>query len=77
MLLQCEQQSGDVLFLPDFFGHATINLEPTVAIASEFAASESVFFGGRLRENALKSVERRQGIIEGTNKYSCLLTRLS
>ena len=55
MLLQCEQQAGDVLFLPDFFGHATINLEPTVAIASEFAASESVFlsfFGGRLRENA-------------------------
>ena len=34
--LECVQQAGDVLFVPDFWGHGTINLMPSVAVASEF-----------------------------------------
>ena len=34
--LECVQQAGDVLFVPDFWGHGTINLMASVAVASEF-----------------------------------------
>jgi hypothetical protein len=35
MLLECTQHAGDVLYLPNFWGHAVLNLEPSVAVASE------------------------------------------
>jgi len=34
-VLECEQNAGDLLYIPDFWGHAVLNLEPSVAIASE------------------------------------------
>lgn len=43
VLLQCEQRAGDVLFLPDFWGHAVLNLAPSVGLASEFATLRMQF----------------------------------
>ena len=36
VVLRCVQWPGDVLYLPDYWGHATVNLEPSVSVASEF-----------------------------------------
>jgi len=38
-LYQCEQRAGDVLVLPDLWGHLTWNVETSVGIAQEFAWS--------------------------------------
>ena len=37
----CIQHPEETIFLPNGWGHATINLEPTLAIAQEFAISGS------------------------------------
>ena len=42
-LLRCEQRAGDVLYLPDFWGHAVLNLQPSVGIATEFASPRMQF----------------------------------
>lgn len=42
-VLECVQQPGDLIFVPDFWGHATLNLEPSVAVASEFMTPRMVF----------------------------------
>lgn len=42
-ILECVQQPGDLIFVPDFWGHATLNLEPSVAVASEFMTPRMVF----------------------------------
>lgn len=34
--LTCVQDAGDLLVLPDLWGHATLNLEPSVGLAREF-----------------------------------------
>ena len=35
-LFTCEQHAGDVLVLPDLWGHLTYNLETSVGVAQEF-----------------------------------------
>ena len=35
-VFRCEQREGDMLVLPDFWGHLTINMEVSVGIAQEF-----------------------------------------
>jgi hypothetical protein len=42
-VLDCVQQPGDVIFVPDFWTHATLNLEPSVAVASEFVSPRMDF----------------------------------
>jgi len=42
-LLRCEQRAGDVLYLPDFWGHAVLNLQPSVGVATEFASPRMQF----------------------------------
>jgi JmjC domain, hydroxylase len=42
-IYECEQRPGEVLFIPDFWGHATLNLEPSVAVASEFMTPRMEF----------------------------------
>ena len=34
--LQCLQLPGDVLYIPENWGHSVINLYPSVAVAMEF-----------------------------------------
>jgi hypothetical protein len=34
--LECEQRAGDVLFLPDKWGHATLNVQTSIGLAYEF-----------------------------------------
>lgn len=41
--LECEQFPGDVVFVPDFWSHATYNLAPTVAVATEFVTPRMDF----------------------------------
>ena len=36
-LYTCDQHAGDVLVLPDLWGHLTLNLETSVGVAQEFA----------------------------------------
>jgi hypothetical protein len=36
-LLECEQLAGDVLFVPDSWGHATLNIEASIGVAYEFS----------------------------------------
>lgn len=33
---QCDQEAGDLLVLPDLWGHLTYNLETSVGLAQEF-----------------------------------------
>ena len=33
--LMCEQLPGDVLLIPELWGHATLNLQPSIGWASE------------------------------------------
>ena len=35
-MLQCRQESGDVLFVPEAWGHAVLNVGESVGVASEF-----------------------------------------
>ena len=42
-LLRCVQRPGDVLFLPDFWGHAVLNEEASVGVASEFETARMNF----------------------------------
>ena len=35
-VLQCVQRAGDVIFVPDAWGHAVVNLAPSVGFAQEF-----------------------------------------
>lgn len=32
----CDQEAGDMIYMPAFYGHATLNLEESVGIAYEF-----------------------------------------
>ena len=32
---QCVQNSGDIMFIPENWGHAVINLQPSIAVAVE------------------------------------------
>jgi hypothetical protein len=34
--LRCVQQSGDIMFVPDLWGHAVVNHQPSIAVAIEF-----------------------------------------
>lgn len=43
VVLECVQQPGDVIFVPDFWGHATHNILPSVAVASEFMSPRMEF----------------------------------
>lgn len=36
-LYQCDQRAGDVLVLPDLWGHLTVNLETSIGVAQEFS----------------------------------------
>ena len=36
--LRCEQRAGDVVIVPDLWGHATLNRQPSIGWASETAA---------------------------------------
>ena len=36
--LECEQRAGDLLFVPNNWGHAVLNLEPSVGLAVEVVA---------------------------------------
>jgi oxalate decarboxylase/phosphoglucose isomerase-like protein (cupin superfamily) len=36
-LLQCTQYSGDVMFVPSLWGHATLNVRQSVGVAHEFS----------------------------------------
>ena len=36
-VFECEQHAGDMLVLPDLWGHLTINMEISVGVAQEFA----------------------------------------
>ena len=36
VVLRCVQRPGDFLYLPDYWGHATLNHEASVSVASEF-----------------------------------------
>ena len=36
-VFECEQHAGDMLVLPDLWGHLTINMETSVGVAQEFA----------------------------------------
>jgi hypothetical protein len=42
-IYECDQRPGEILFIPDFWGHATLNLEPSVAVASEFISPRMEF----------------------------------
>ena len=42
-LLRCVQRPGDVLFVPDFWGHAVLNEAPSVGVASEFETARMNF----------------------------------
>ena len=42
-VLECVQRAGESLYLPDYWGHATLNLEPTLAVASEIYTPRSQF----------------------------------
>ena len=35
-MLRCVQRPGDVLWVPDYWGHAVLNLDETVGVALEF-----------------------------------------
>ena len=35
-VLQCEQQAGDVIFVPDGWAHAVLNQAESIGYASEF-----------------------------------------
>ena len=35
-LLECDQVGGEVIFVPDQWGHAVINLKDSIAVAFEF-----------------------------------------
>jgi hypothetical protein len=37
------QRAGDVLWVPDYWGHSVLNLAPSVAIASEVGTPRSLF----------------------------------
>ena len=34
--LECVQEAGDVMFVPDFWGHMILNLRESVGIAGEW-----------------------------------------
>lgn len=38
-VLECVQRPGDVIFVPDHWGHAVLNLETSIGFASEFATA--------------------------------------
>ena len=38
-MYECVQRPGDVLFVPDNWGHAVLNLAPSVGFASEVATA--------------------------------------
>ena len=42
-VLECEQLGGDVIFVPEMWGHAVINLEESIGYASEFVFGLSEF----------------------------------
>lgn len=42
--LSCVQRAGDVLYLPDFWGHAVLNQKPSVAVATEILTQRLQFF---------------------------------
>lgn len=41
--LECVQHSGDLVFVPDMWGHAVVNLRESVGVASEFIYGASEF----------------------------------
>ena len=41
--LECVQHLGDMVFVPDMWGHAVINLREGVGVASEFIYGASEF----------------------------------
>ncbi len=41
--LECVQHPGDLMFVPDMWGHAVINLRESVGVASEFVYGSSEF----------------------------------
>ena len=41
--LECVQHSGDLVFVPDMWGHAVVNLRESVGLASEFIYGASEF----------------------------------
>jgi oxalate decarboxylase/phosphoglucose isomerase-like protein (cupin superfamily) len=38
-VFECVQQPGDVLYVPDHWGHAVLNLQPAVGFAAEVATA--------------------------------------
>lgn len=36
-LLQCTQHSGDVMYVPTLWGHATLNVRQSIGVAHEFS----------------------------------------
>jgi oxalate decarboxylase/phosphoglucose isomerase-like protein (cupin superfamily) len=42
-MLECTQESGDVVFVPPMWGHATLNLAESIGIASEFTSGSDEF----------------------------------
>ena len=46
--LTCDQQAGDVLLVPSLWGHATINLAPSIGFATEIAFDRTFDLDGDL-----------------------------
>ena len=46
--IECEQQAGDVLFVPQLWGHGTLNLEESIGVAFPFALRQGVDYRGAL-----------------------------
>lgn len=43
MVLECMQESGDVVFVPEGWGHAVLNVAESIGFASEFEWGGSEF----------------------------------
>ena len=41
--LECVQEQGDLIFVPDFWGHGVLNLAESIGFASEFLWGSTEF----------------------------------
>jgi Cupin-like domain len=42
-VLECEQRSGDIVYVPDYWAHGVLNLDASVGFASEFLWGNTYF----------------------------------
>ena len=40
-MFQCIQEAGDIMYVPENYGHAVLNLEDSVAVAAEMVPKEA------------------------------------